>query len=187
MTNSWFFCHPVTEDTVYSLCPVYSSPINKTLLLKFEKYIERINWDILNSAVYHYKLITITTIALLLKYDVNGMCWYYTVKKFYTFLTWFVHLEPLVMAGLNSWWETNLTLRGWNSIELLRNKLRLIWGWAEVLPMGHIIQILNWGGLSLALLSVPIKCMHRGAQPIRWQGPWIKYTHRMTNNSASGD
>ncbi len=28
--------------------------------------------------------------------------------------------------------------------ELLRNKLRFTWGWAEVLFMAHIVRILNW-------------------------------------------
>ncbi len=32
----------------------------------------------------------------------------------------------------------------WNFTELLRNKLRFTWGWAEVLSMAHTLQIFNW-------------------------------------------
>jgi hypothetical protein len=58
---------------------------------------------------------------------------------------------------------------GWNFKELLRNKLRFPWDWAEVLSMAHIVQILNWVGWP-ALFS--IMCTHRWARPkvsLRWQ------------------
>jgi hypothetical protein len=45
--------------------------------------------------------------------------------------------------------------------ELLRYKLRFTWGWAEVLSIAHIVQILNWVALpklfSLSLLFVCIE------------------------------
>ncbi len=53
---------------------------------------------------------------------------------------------------------------GWNFKELLRNKLRFTWGWAEVLSVDHIVQILNWAALpevfSRSLLCL---CMRRAA------------------------
>jgi hypothetical protein len=33
---------------------------------------------------------------------------------------------------------------GWNYKEWLRYELRFTWGWAEVLFMGQIVQMLNW-------------------------------------------
>ncbi len=47
--------------------------------------------------------------------------------------------------------------RGWNFKNLLRNKLRLTWGWAEVLSIAHIVQIFNrlaWPELSSLSLMV---------------------------------
>ncbi len=48
--------------------------------------------------------------------------------------------------------------------------------------MDHIVQILNWGGLTWGLLYVPIMCMRRAARPkvsLRWQDL------RMIKNSAT--
>ncbi len=66
--------------------------------------------------------------------------------------------------------------------ESLRNNLSFTWGWAEVLSIAHIVQILNWVAwpelFSLSLLCV----MHRGARPqvsLRWQDP--------RSNSASAN
>ncbi len=33
---------------------------------------------------------------------------------------------------------------GWNFKELLRNKLRFTWDWAEVLSKAYIVQMLKW-------------------------------------------
>jgi len=43
-------------------------------------------------------------------------------------------------------WVTSgaVLARDWNFKELLFNKLRFTWGWADVLSMDHIVQILNW-------------------------------------------
>ncbi len=64
-------------------------------------------------------------------------------------------------------------------ITVLRNKLRSTWGWAEVLSMVHIVQILNLSAwpvvFSMSLLCVH---MHRGARPkvsLR-TGPQVKGT-----------
>jgi hypothetical protein len=65
------------------------------------------------------------------------------------------------------WTEVSLwphPYRGWIFKELLRSKLRLTWGWAEVvrgLYCSNIEQnVLTWG-----LLYVPILCMLREAGP----------------------
>ncbi len=49
-----------------------------------------------------------------------------------------------------------------NFKELLRNKFRFTLGWAEVMSMDHIVQILNWARPDLrpSLLYVIIMCMH---------------------------
>jgi hypothetical protein len=51
---------------------------------------------------------------------------------------------------------------GWNFKELLRNKLRFTWGWAEVLSMDHIVQILNLAAwpdvISKSLLCECMRC-----------------------------
>ncbi len=54
---------------------------------------------------------------------------------------------------------------GWIFEELLRNKLRFTWGWAEVLSMAFSVKLLNW-------MISSIMCMNRGARPkvsLRWQ------------------
>ncbi len=60
---------------------------------------------------------------------------------------------------------------GWNFKQFLRNKLRFTWGWAEVLSMAYVVQILNWlPDLSSSLC--PYYVYHRGARPkvsLRWQ------------------
>jgi hypothetical protein len=75
------------------------------------------------------------------------------------------------------------TYWGWNFKELLRNKLRFTWGSVHVSYCSSI----ELGGLTWALISVPIMLMHRGA-PTKGQpqvtGPQV-YVHRMFKNVAS--
>jgi hypothetical protein len=70
-------------------------------------------------------------------------------------------------TGKEAWVSSNIfplrppsnlsSLRGWDFTELLRNKLRFTWGWAEVLSMAHLVQIrygTGWPDLSSSL------CLH---------------------------
>ncbi len=64
--------------------------------------------------------------------------------------------------------------------------LRLSWGSVH----GSNWSNIELGGLTWALLSVLIICMHRGARTkvsLRWQDLRLNTVHRMTNNSASGE
>ncbi len=60
--------------------------------------------------------------------------------------------------------DAGIEPRGLNFKELLHNKLRFTWGWAEVLSMAHIVHILNrlaWLELfSLSLLCVCVSLLH---------------------------
>jgi hypothetical protein len=74
------------------------------------------------------------------------------------------------------WYER--VLRGWNSKELLRNKLRLTWGWAEVLPVAPLVHILNrwaWTGLwSLSPLCVSLVIANKWDEAFFWP---IAFSH----------
>jgi hypothetical protein len=86
--------------------------------------------------------------------------------------------------------------RGWNCKELLRNKRRFTWGWAEVLSMDHTVQIQHWtvwgGALFWPIAFSHLCCdtqkrmiLHKGARPKVSLG-LNSVTQNDKKNSASG-
>ncbi len=84
--------------------------------------------------------------------------------------------------------------RGWNITKLLDKKLRLTWGWAEVLSLDPMLfkYWTGWPdlGSSLYMSLFFVYCMHKGARPkvsLKRQDLRLNTrTHRRTKNFASG-
>ncbi len=87
-------------------------------------------------------------------------------------------MKQRVISCFDCWFQWR-RLWGWNFKELLRNKLRLTWGWAEVLSMAHIGQILNrflaWPELfSLSLLWISLVTANELEEAFLWP---IAFSH----------
>ncbi len=79
---------------------------------------------------------------------VLGICQWFTVP---TAMSWAIQsscksscLDSKFQSFLYLMWALRGGIRGWNFKELLHNKLRFTWGWAEVLAVYHIVRISNW-------------------------------------------
>ncbi len=105
--------------------------------------------------------------SILFNRVVNRINWLFNIK-------YCIHENTLTQ-------KTSLTLpqlmSGWNFKEFLHNKLRFTWGWADVLSMAYIVQILIWMAWPEFLSICPFSLLceyniHRGARPkvsLRWQ------------------